>query len=171
MIIISHRELDTELVTAAKSLMYAAGRIDAPELDRVKEQLEAKYGREFGEVNSEVGKTAVDPSLLVKLSIRSPDPRLITQYLFAIAQIFGVEWAPPIEPILDEPVPEKPAIPTMSRPSVSVATSVDPPPYTPPLTQLPSSSSSPPPPPPTEATPLSSNVNPFRLVNIILVGQ
>lgn len=161
MFVDSVRELDSELVTAAKSLMYAAGRIDAPELDRIKEQLEAKYGREFGEVGSEIGKATVDPSLLVKLSIRSADPRLITQYLAAIAQIFGVDWAPPVEPILDDLVPEKPAIPAMSRSaastslptSTSTSTSIaDPPPYSPPIAQPPSFTPTPP-----------SNVSPLFL--------
>lgn len=98
--------LEADLIPPAKSLLYAAGRIDAPELDRIKEQIEAKFGREFGDVNSEVGRTMVDPSLVVKLAIRSPDTQLVNKYLVAIAQIFGVAWEPPAEsPLLNEPIP------------------------------------------------------------------
>lgn len=100
-LIARERILEQDLVPPAKSLLYAAGRVDVPEFDRIKEQLEAKLGRDFTDVNSELGKTNVDPSLVVKLSIRAPDARLVNKYLLAIAQIFGVSWeAPPEEPLL-----------------------------------------------------------------------
>lgn len=100
-LIARERILEQDLVPPAKSLLYAAGRVEVPEFDRIKEQLEAKLGRDFTDVNSELGKTNVDPSLVVKLSIRTPDTRLVNKYLLAIAQIFGVSWeAPPEEPLL-----------------------------------------------------------------------
>lgn len=96
--------MEPDLIIPTKSLLYAAGRIEAPELDRIKDQFEAKYGKSFVDVNSEVGKASVDPSLVVKLSIRSPDAKLVDRYMLAIAQIFNVPWKAPEEPLLDETV-------------------------------------------------------------------
>lgn len=105
-LIARERTLDADLMIPTKSLLYAAGRVEVPELDRIREQLLAKLGKDFGDVNSEVGKTTVDPSLVVKLSIRSPDVRLVSKYLAAIAQIFGVTWTPPPEEsLLNEAIP------------------------------------------------------------------
>lgn len=166
-LIARERTLEQDLVPPAKSLLYASGRIDVPELDRVKEQLEIKLGREFTDVNSELGKTNVDPSLVVKLSIRTPDVRLVNKYLLAIAQIFGVPWeSPPEEPLLhtgEQPVvlerrhtppptgslnpvpvgPPPPAIPFTSHQSGTTGelpkdyTANPPPPYSPDLGHAP----------------------------------
>lgn len=89
--------MDPDLLTPCKSLVYAAGRVDVTELDRVREQLIARFGRDMADVESELGRTAVDPSLIVKLSIRSPETKLTNRYMAAIAQIFGVVWSPPAE--------------------------------------------------------------------------
>ena len=127
----------------AKSLIYAAGRIEVPELDRIREQLECKYGKEFVEVNSEVGRTGVDPSLVVKLSIRTPDAKLMNQYLAAIAQIFGVAWQPPVDP--DRPLPPQttsPVHPPIEKPISPTINDDRPPPYSPQLTHIPPHSSS-----------------------------
>lgn len=112
----------------AKSLLFAAGRIDAPELDRIKEQFEAKFGKEFVDVNSEVGKTTVEPSLVVKLGIRTPDVKLVDRYLAAIAQIFNVNWQPP-EAFIDESSSKTAQTPTMDF-------TTPPPPYTPELAHI-----------------------------------
>ena len=110
-----------------KSLLYAAGRIDAPELERIREQIEAKYGKDFVAVNTDVGKTAVDPSLVVKLGIRSPDSRLVDQYLLAIAQIFAVDWQPAKEIEAEGGQPSSTGASSTSIPSA--AASDEPPPY------------------------------------------
>lgn len=130
-LIAREKQLDQDLVPPAKSLLYACGRINAPELDRLKEQFESKFGKEFVDVNTEVGKTTVDPSLIVKLSMRTPDVRLVNKYLVAIAQIFNVPWqAPPEEPLLNESLPMNVSL----LPTVGLATddyTAPPPPYSP----------------------------------------
>lgn len=85
------RTLDPFLEPAIKTLIWAAPRIQVPELLRIKEQLVARYGRSVDPVPTE----QVDPRIVVKLAIRSPDPHLIDRYLGAIAQSFGVDWSPP----------------------------------------------------------------------------
>lgn len=118
----------------AKSLLYACGRIEAPELDRLKEQFEAKFGKEFVDVNSEIGKANVDPSLIVKLSIRTPDIKLVNKYLAAIAQMFAVPWkAPEEEAIIDGPLINREAIPSPMTAN-TCDFSAPPPPYSSDLT-------------------------------------
>ena len=120
------RILDQDLVPPAKSLLYACGRIEVPELDRVKEQLSYKFGKDFADVNSDIGKASVDPSLIVKLSIRTPDAMLVNRYMSTIAHIFAVPWVEPEEQAKVE-VPQS---------SVAMGPVCDyglpPPPYTPP---------------------------------------
>lgn len=124
------RTLDADLVAPAKSLLFACGRVDVPELERVKEQFQAKFGREFIEVNTDLGKTTVDPSLVVKLSIRSPEVKLVNRYMVAIAEIFGVVWAPSEDASLAD-LHGAGAPNLLSTPSSPAECSTSPPPYCP----------------------------------------
>jgi len=160
------RECDPDLLTPTKSLLYAAGRIEAPELDRVLEQLQLKYGKAFVDVSSDAGKALVDPRLIVKLSMRSPDIQMANRYMAAIAEAFNVDWAPAESPLLMGSTPPSPypmsPTPTQApvyapacpaqvnsrTPSVSSTESdyshLAPPPYKPLDVNLPSSPSEPP---------------------------
>lgn len=93
-IIIRESQLDPDLVGPCKSIIYACGRIEAPELDRVRDQLVTKFGSAVGDVTSEEGRASVDSSLIVKLSIRNPDLNLSYKYMAAIAECYGISWKP-----------------------------------------------------------------------------
>lgn len=89
--------MDVDLLPAAKSLIFASGRVSVEEIDRIQMQLMLKYGKDFVDVNSEFGKTLVDPSLMVKLTMRAPSASLLNRYMATIAEIYGVAWNAPEE--------------------------------------------------------------------------
>lgn len=72
------------------------------ELDRLQIQFLLKYGKEFVDVNSDLGRAAVDPCLVVKLTMKSPDANLLSNYMAAIAEIFGICWRGAAEEGIDE---------------------------------------------------------------------
>lgn len=84
------------MAPTVKSLIFAAGRVDIPELLRIREQLLAKYGKEW----VELANTGADPKLVLKLGIRNPDQMLVNRYLSAIAESFSIPWAPLEEDVL-----------------------------------------------------------------------
>jgi vacuolar protein sorting-associated protein IST1 len=61
-------------------------------LTQVRDQLVAKYGREFGEmaINNRLG--TVNVRVVQKLKVQTPDPVLVTSYLKEIAKTFGVPF-------------------------------------------------------------------------------
>ncbi len=81
------------LAPIVKSIIYAAGRIDVPELVKLKDQLISKYGKEW----NNLAATGADQRLVVKLAIRNPDNTLVNKYLLAIAESYNIPWAPPAE--------------------------------------------------------------------------
>lgn len=88
------RKCDEQLAPVVKSVLYAAGRVDVPELLRIKEHLVSKYGRDW----AEQAAAGADPRLVFKLGIRNPDNTLVNKYLLAIAEIHSIAWAPEEEP-------------------------------------------------------------------------
>lgn len=85
-----YRKCDEQLAPIVKSVIYAAGRVDIPELSRIKDQLISKYGKEW----TELAASGADQRLVLKLGIRNPDNMLVNRYLLAIAEIYGIPWAP-----------------------------------------------------------------------------
>lgn len=82
------KECEPELIPAVISLIYAATRVDLPELLTIRDQLLDKYGRKFYETHA----SAVDPRMTVKLSVKHPEAALVERYVGAIAGSFGVEY-------------------------------------------------------------------------------
>lgn len=131
-LIINETTLDSELVTPVKSLLYGCGRIEAPELERLREQLVAKFGPEFCSVTSDSDKADVDPRLVVKLGIRNPDARLSDQYMMAIASSYGIAFKTAdsdVEKALPSASHTASTTPALSVPSpANVAETLPPPP-------------------------------------------
>lgn len=122
-----HRTCDESLAPTIKSVIYAAGRVDIPELLRIKEQLLAKYGKEWADQAAE----GADPKLVLKLGIRNPDAMLVNRYLAAIAESYSIPWAPLEEDVLiDMSGPVSPSGPTglPQQPAISPAADLPPPP-------------------------------------------
>ena len=76
------------MIPAVTSLIYAATRVELPELLTIRDQLLDKYGRKFYETHA----SAVDPKMIVKLSVKHPEAALVERYIGAIAGSFGVEY-------------------------------------------------------------------------------
>lgn len=121
------RKCDEQLAPIVKSVIYAAGRVDIPELGRIKDQLLSKYGKEW----SDLAASGADQRLVLKLGIRNPDNTLVNRYLLAIAEIYGIPWAPVEEEDLigrgQAPSPMAQAYPPLN-PTIGGDA---PPPYTP----------------------------------------
>jgi hypothetical protein len=98
--------------------------VDIPELLRIKEQLLAKYGKEWAELAS----TGADAKLVLKLGIRNPDAMLVNRYLAAIAESYSIPWAPLEEDVLIDMSPPGSASQQQAL-SPAVADYPPPPPY------------------------------------------
>jgi len=150
--------LDSDLHQVCASIIYAAGRVDIPELLRLKDQLISKLGSDC--------QASVDQKLVVKLGIRNADGQLVNRYLLAIAESYGVAWAPAVEEgdLLHlgraSPASDRGFSPVQSGMGLSPLGM--PPPYSPPTaaaSSQPSPRPSSPPPPTTTDSP--SNVSDF----------
>ncbi|KAJ3367169.1 Vacuolar protein sorting-associated protein ist1 [Kappamyces sp. JEL0680] len=86
------RDLDAGISEAVHALVYAAPRVDIAELTVIRDQLISKYGRDLQDRTNSFASDFVNPRIIHKLSISTPDPKLVTQYLKTIAQAYGVEW-------------------------------------------------------------------------------
>lgn len=81
-----------DLKEAVTSLIYAAPRLEVPELMEVRNQFALKYGKQFVENASENKDLAVNQRIIFKLGIKVPEPYLCVQYLEAIAREHNIEW-------------------------------------------------------------------------------
>lgn len=126
-----YRKCDEQLAPIVKSVIFAAGRVDIPELGRIKDQLVSKYGKEW----NELAASGADQRLVLKLGIRNPDVTLVNRYLLAIAEIYGIPWAPVEEEDLigrgQAPSPVTHAYPPMNPQQVAPGFDAPPPPYSP----------------------------------------
>lgn len=90
LLISQEKRCDDLLAPTVKSIIYAAGRVEVPELLRIKDQLLSKYGKDW----EGLAQAGADQRLVVKMGIRNPDGVLINRYLTAIAESYGIPWAP-----------------------------------------------------------------------------
>ena len=93
------KECDPGVLEAVVTLIYAAPRIEVKELLQVRDQLIAKFGKEFAIAAVSNTQGLVNSRVVTKLSIGMPDPELVNMYLEAIAEAHNVEWSasPPKE--------------------------------------------------------------------------
>jgi hypothetical protein len=61
-------------------------------LSVVRDQFVLKYGKELNDNCNNYSQDYVNPRVIHKLSITTPDPKLVKQYLNVIAQAFNVEF-------------------------------------------------------------------------------
>lgn len=80
------------------SVIYAATRVEVPELLSVRDMMIDRYGRKFYEENA----SKTDARMIVKLSVKNPESSLVERYLAAIASSFDVEYVPEIASGEDE---------------------------------------------------------------------
>ncbi|KAG0272126.1 hypothetical protein BGZ95_012125 [Linnemannia exigua] len=85
---------DPAITEAVNTVIYAAPRSEVKELLLVRDQLAAKFGRDFVTNAMENKDESVNPRIIQKLKVQTPDPYLVNRYLEEIARAFKVAWSP-----------------------------------------------------------------------------
>lgn len=85
-----------DLESCISTLIYAAPRVDIPELSQIRRQFQAKYGKKFvdgakGNINGILNERVVH-----KLSVHPPAAYLVHTYLESICEQYEVDWKPTI---------------------------------------------------------------------------
>ncbi|KAG0343716.1 hypothetical protein BG004_005053 [Podila humilis] len=83
---------DPAILEAVNTIIYAAPRSEVKELLLVRDQLAAKFGRDFITIAMENKDDSVNPRIIQKLKVQTPDPYLVNRYLEEIAKTFKVAW-------------------------------------------------------------------------------
>ncbi|KAF9184146.1 hypothetical protein BGZ51_003543 [Haplosporangium sp. Z 767] len=86
------KNCDPAITEAVNTIIYAAPRSDVKELLLVRDQLAAKFGRDFVTNAMENADESVNPRIIQKLKVQTPDPYLVNRYLEEIAKTFKVSW-------------------------------------------------------------------------------
>lgn len=92
----ANKECPVELKETVSSLIWAASNCDISELAEVKKHLVRKYGAEFAKEAEENTNCVVNARLYNKLSYKPPSRQLVNGYLLEIANVYKVDWVPPI---------------------------------------------------------------------------
>ncbi|KAF9586030.1 hypothetical protein BGW38_010302 [Lunasporangiospora selenospora] len=86
------KNCDPAIIEAVNTIIYAAPRSEVKELLLVRDQLGAKFGRDFVTNASENKDDSVNPRVIQKLKVQTPDPYLVNRYLEEIAKAFRIAW-------------------------------------------------------------------------------
>ncbi|KAI8802330.1 regulator of Vps4 activity in the MVB pathway-domain-containing protein [Cladochytrium replicatum] len=86
------KHCDQAIAEAVNTVIYAAPRSEVKELNMVRDQLILKFGKEFAMAAMENKNDVVNPRIVHKLRVQTPDPILVKQYLLEIARAFNVTW-------------------------------------------------------------------------------
>jgi len=88
------KECPPDLVSCIATLMYAAPRVDIPELLVVRKQFTSKYGKKFDEAAMANEGGILNERVVTKLSVQPPAAYLVQTYLEQICEKYEVEWSP-----------------------------------------------------------------------------
>ncbi|KAI9005607.1 regulator of Vps4 activity in the MVB pathway-domain-containing protein [Hyaloraphidium curvatum] len=86
------KNCDPAIAEAVNTIIYAAPRTEVKELSLARDQLIAKFGREFALAAMENRNEVVNSRIIQKLKVQTPDPILVDQYLKEIANAYNVAW-------------------------------------------------------------------------------
>merc|ERR1712232_244114 len=79
------------------TLVYAADRVDIPELIAIRGQFKAKYGKKFIDNSLKNISGVLNERVVAKLSVNPPAAYLIHTYLESICERYEVDWRPTIK--------------------------------------------------------------------------
>lgn len=82
--------------------MYAAPRVDIPELLVVRKQFAAKYGKKFDEDAMSNAGGILNERVVTKLSVQPPAAYLVQTYLEQICEKYEVDWSPNVRLTVDQ---------------------------------------------------------------------
>jgi hypothetical protein len=74
--------------------MYAAPRVDIPELIVIRKQFTSKYGKKFDEDAMANAGGILNERVVAKLSVQPPAAYLVQTYLEQICEKYEVDWSP-----------------------------------------------------------------------------
>ncbi|KAF9967699.1 hypothetical protein BGZ73_000402 [Actinomortierella ambigua] len=93
------KNCDPAILEAINTVIYASSRSEVKELLILRDQLAAKYGRDFVNNALENKDESVNPRIIQKLKVQTPDPYLVNRYLEEIARTFHIQWT--ADPAMD----------------------------------------------------------------------
>jgi len=88
------KECPPDLISCISTLMYAAPRVDIPELLVIRKQFTAKYGKKFDEEAMGNVGGILNERVVTKLSVQPPAAYLVQTYLEQICEKYEVDWSP-----------------------------------------------------------------------------
>lgn len=88
------KECPPDLISTVSTLIYAAPRVDIPELAVIRKQFRAKYGKKFEEDAMNNVSGVLNERVVTKLSVQPPAAFLVQTYLEQICDKFEVDWSP-----------------------------------------------------------------------------
>jgi vacuolar protein sorting-associated protein IST1 len=88
------KECPPDLISCISTLMYAAPRVDIPELLVIRKQFSAKYGKKFDEEAMGNVGGILNERVVTKLSVQPPAAYLVQTYLEQICEKYEVDWSP-----------------------------------------------------------------------------
>lgn len=84
-----------EMKGCISTLIWAAERVDIPELLVIRKQLQLKYGSKFIRKAEDNEGGVVNERVVARLSIIPPSSSVVRSYLVKIAEEYDVKWDPP----------------------------------------------------------------------------
>jgi vacuolar protein sorting-associated protein IST1 len=110
------KDCPPDLISCISTLIYAAPRVDVPELTVIRKQFKAKYGKQFEENAMNNVGGILNERVVTKLSVEPPAAFLVQTYLEQICEKYEVDWSPtyrlsasemgePMKPPIGESVP------------------------------------------------------------------
>jgi vacuolar protein sorting-associated protein IST1 len=91
------KECPSDLISTVATLIYAAPRVDIPELVIIRKQFRAKYGKKFEEAALTNEGGILNERVVTKLSVQPPAAYLVQTYLERICEQFEVNWSPVVK--------------------------------------------------------------------------
>lgn len=88
------KECPPDLISCISTLMYAAPRVDIPELIVIRKQFTSKYGKKFDEDAMANAGGILNERVVAKLSVQPPAAYLVQTYLEQICEKYEVDWSP-----------------------------------------------------------------------------
>jgi Regulator of Vps4 activity in the MVB pathway len=88
------KECPPDLVSSVSTLIYAAPRVDIPELQEVRKQFRAKYGKKFDDDAMANAGGVLNERVVTKLSVHPPAAFLVQTYLQRSCEKYEVDWSP-----------------------------------------------------------------------------
>ncbi|ORX90207.1 DUF292-domain-containing protein [Basidiobolus meristosporus CBS 931.73] len=96
-------QCDPAILEAVHTIIYAGTRIsEVKEFLSIRDQFAAKYGREFVLGALDNRDNTVNPRIIHKLQVHTPEPFLVNQYLLDIAKAYNVDWKPDNESLVSD---------------------------------------------------------------------